>query len=85
MISKDEAQKQAKRDMLENLQFLEGALKEMSGGGSLPFFGGKNFGFLDIAFIPFASRFYSYETIGNFKIPFETEYPLLEAWGKRCM
>nr|UZD10838.1 glutathione S-transferase 2-like protein [Platycladus orientalis] len=83
--SKDEAQEQAKRDMLENLQFLEGALKDMSAGGSLPFFGGKEFGFLDIAFIPYASRFRAFENIGNFKIPFETEYPLLDAWVRRCM
>ncbi|XP_057842161.2 probable glutathione S-transferase [Cryptomeria japonica] len=83
--SKDEAQEQAKREMLENLQFLEGALKEMSAGGSLPFFGGKDFGFLDIALAPYVSWFHIFETIGNFKIPFETEYPLVDAWGKRCM
>ncbi|GLJ35983.1 hypothetical protein SUGI_0721810 [Cryptomeria japonica] len=83
--SKGEAQEQAKRDMLERLQLLEGALREMSAGGTLPFFSGKDFGFLDIAFIPYASRFHSYEIIGNFKIPFETEYPLLNAWIKRCM
>ncbi|GLJ58491.1 hypothetical protein SUGI_1453220 [Cryptomeria japonica] len=40
--SKDKVE-EGKRDMLENLQFLEGALKEMSAGGSLPFFGGKDF------------------------------------------
>ncbi|XP_059063598.1 probable glutathione S-transferase [Cryptomeria japonica] len=83
--SKDEAQEQAKREMLENLQFLEGALKEMSVTGSLPFFGGKDFGFLDIVLAPYVSWFHIFETIGNFKIPFETEYPLLDAWGKRCM
>ncbi|GLJ41893.1 hypothetical protein SUGI_0867500 [Cryptomeria japonica] len=82
--SKDKVE-EGKRDMLENLQFLEGALKEMSAGGSLPFFGGKDFGFLDIAFIPFACWFHIYETIGNFKIPFDSEYPLLDAWVKRCM
>ncbi|GLJ35976.1 hypothetical protein SUGI_0721700 [Cryptomeria japonica] len=85
VISKDEAQEQAKRDMLENLQFLEGALKDMSKGGSLPFFGGKDFGFLDIALTPYVSWFHTFETTGNFKIPFETEYPLLDAWIKRCM
>jgi len=84
--SKDEALEDAKRDMLENLQSLEGALKDMSAGGALPFFGGKEFGFLDIAFIPFyASWFHAFQTIGNFKTAFETEYPLLDAWVKRCM
>ncbi|GLJ35972.1 hypothetical protein SUGI_0721630 [Cryptomeria japonica] len=83
--SKDEDQDQAKCDILETLQSLEGALKEFSAGGSLPFFAGKDFGFLDIALIPFASWFHTFETIGNFKIPFETEYPLLDTWVKRCM
>ncbi|GLJ35991.1 hypothetical protein SUGI_0721920 [Cryptomeria japonica] len=83
--SKDEALEEAKHDMLESLQFLEGALKEISAEGSLPFFGGKDFGFLDIALISFASWFHAYESIGNFKIPFESEYPLLDAWVKRCM
>ncbi|GLJ35990.1 hypothetical protein SUGI_0721910 [Cryptomeria japonica] len=72
---KDEAQEEAKRDILVNFQFLEGALKEMSAEESLPFFSGKDFGFLDIVFIP-----YAFETIANFKIPFESEYLLLNAW-----
>lgn len=81
---KDKAE-EAKRDLLDNFKILEGVLKEMSAGGSLPFFGGKDFGFLDIAFIPCVSWFGVYETIGNFKIPFESEYPLIDAWVKRCM
>ncbi|GLJ35993.1 hypothetical protein SUGI_0721950 [Cryptomeria japonica] len=85
VLSKDEDQEQAKREMLESLKALEGALNEMSGGGSLPFFNGKDFGFLDIAFIPFASWFHTFESMGNFKLPFESEYPLLDAWVKRCM
>ncbi|XP_057842168.1 glutathione S-transferase U19 [Cryptomeria japonica] len=85
VLSKDEDQEQAKRDMLENLKALEGALKEMSGGGSLPFFNGKDFGFLDIALIPFAAWFHTFESMGNFKIPFESGYPLLDAWVKRCV
>nr|UZD10839.1 glutathione S-transferase 3-like protein [Platycladus orientalis] len=83
--SKDEVQEAATRDMLESLQSLEGAMKEMSAEGSLPFFGGNDFGFLDIALISYASWFHAYETIGKFKIPFESEYPLLDAWVKRCM
>ncbi|KAH9290234.1 hypothetical protein KI387_034351, partial [Taxus chinensis] len=47
--SKGEAQEEAKRDMVENLEYLEGALKRMSKGG--PYFGGEEFGFLDITFI----------------------------------
>ncbi|TJX55364.1 glutathione S-transferase [Soehngenia saccharolytica] len=82
---KDEAQEQAKSDLLECFRLLEGALNEMSAGGSLPFFSGKDFGFVDIAFIPFASWFHTYESLGNFKIHFESEYLLLNAWVHRCM
>lgn len=82
--TKGEAQEEAKRDMLANLEFLEGALKQMSRGRG-PYFGGEEFGFVDIVFIPFASWFHSYETVGNFKLPFETQFPLLRAWVKKCM
>ncbi|GLJ59699.1 hypothetical protein SUGI_1519470 [Cryptomeria japonica] len=83
--SEDKVLEEAKHDMLESFQFLEGTLKEMSAGGSLAFFSGSNFGFLDIAFIPYACWFHALETIGNFKIPFESKYPLLDAWVKKCM
>ncbi|KAH9290581.1 hypothetical protein KI387_034698, partial [Taxus chinensis] len=81
--SKGEALEEAKRDMLENLEHLEGALKQLSKGG--PYFGGEEFGFLDIAYIPFASWFHSHEIIGNFKLPLETRFPLLHAWVTKCM
>ncbi|KAH9290220.1 hypothetical protein KI387_034337 [Taxus chinensis] len=80
--SKGEALEEAKREMVENLEHLEGALKQMSKGG--PYFGGDEFGFVDIAFIPSAAWFHTHETIGNFKLPFETRYPLLHAWAKKC-
>ncbi|KAH9293309.1 hypothetical protein KI387_041487 [Taxus chinensis] len=83
MRSKGDALEEAKRDLLENLEYLEGALKEMSKGG--PYFGGEEFGFLDIAFVAFMPWFHTYETIGNFKVPFETRFPLLYAWDKKCM
>ncbi|KAH9290243.1 hypothetical protein KI387_034360, partial [Taxus chinensis] len=86
IISKGEAQEEAKRDIVENLQHLEGALKQMSKGG--PYFGGEVFGFLDIAFIPFipfVTWFHSHEIIGNFKLQFETRFPLLHAWVTKCM
>uniref|UniRef100_A0A0C9RQM6 glutathione transferase n=1 Tax=Wollemia nobilis TaxID=56998 RepID=A0A0C9RQM6_9CONI len=81
--SKGEAQEEAKRDMVEYLELLEGALKDMSGGG--PYFGGQEFGFMDIAFIPFTCWFHSYETIGDFTIPFDTRFPCLLAWIEKCM
>jgi len=79
-----DAQEEGKRDMLEYLGLLEGALKELSGGNN-PFFGGERFGFMDIAFIPFASWFCAWETLGNWKIPLETDFPRLHKWVNTCM
>uniref|UniRef100_A0A0D6QRI7 glutathione transferase n=1 Tax=Araucaria cunninghamii TaxID=56994 RepID=A0A0D6QRI7_ARACU len=81
--SKGEAQEEAKRDMLEYLELLEGALKDMSGGG--PYFGGKEFGFMDIAFIPYTSWFHTFQTIADFTMPFDTRFPCLLAWIQKCM
>eukprot|EP01018_Ginkgo_biloba_P030714 Gb_36791 [translate_table: standard] len=77
--TKGETQEGAKRDLIENMVILEGAL------GAKPYFGGETFGFLDIVFIPFSSWFYAYETVGNFKIPLEEKCPNIGAWVKRCM
>ncbi|KAH9290218.1 hypothetical protein KI387_034335 [Taxus chinensis] len=79
---KGEAQEEAKQDMVENLEHLEGALKQMLNGG--PYFGGEEFGFVDITFIPFVSWFHTHETIGNFKLAFETRFPLPHGWIKKC-
>ncbi|MCD7448988.1 Glutathione S-transferase 5 [Datura stramonium] len=75
--TKGEEQEAAKKEFIEILKVLEGALGEKS------FFGGDNFGFVDIALIGFYSWFYAYETYGNFCI--EAECPKIVAWGKRCM
>lgn len=50
--------------------------------GDDPHFGEKMFGFVDVAFIPFYCWFHSYETLGQFI--FETEWPKIIAWAKRC-
>ena len=84
MRFKGEAQEEAKRNMLEYLGLLEGALNELSGGVK-PYFGGQQFGFMDIAFIPFASWFLAWETVGNWKIPLKTEFPRLHEWVNACM
>lgn len=75
--SKGEAKEAAKAELIEDLKLLEGAL------GDKPYFGGEDFGFLDVVFIPFTSMFHGYESHGNFKI--EDECPKLMAWVKRCM
>lgn len=82
--TKGEAQEEANRDMLRSLELLEGALRDMSGVEG-PYFGGREFGFVDIVFIPFMSWFDAYQGIGNFKIPWDTQLPLLKAWMEKCM
>lgn len=54
-------------------------------GGEGPYFGGRDFGFMDIAFIPFISWVDAYGSVGKFKIPCETQFPLLKAWTQKCM
>ncbi|KAL3502991.1 hypothetical protein ACH5RR_037440 [Cinchona calisaya] len=75
--TKEEDQEAAKKEFIEILKILEGEL------GNKPYFGGENFGFVDVALITFYSWFYTYETCGNFKI--EPECPELMEWAKRCM
>ncbi|CAN4103068.1 unnamed protein product [Withania somnifera] len=75
--TKGEDLEAAKKDFIEVLKVLEGAL------GDKPYFGGNNFGFVDIALIGFYSWFYAYETYGNFST--EAECPKFVAWAKRCM
>ncbi|KAK6922209.1 hypothetical protein RJ641_012716, partial [Dillenia turbinata] len=66
-----------KKEFIECLKLLEGEL------GDRPYFGGDTFGYVDVALVPFYSRFGAYETFGNFSI--EAECPKLVAWAKRCM
>lgn len=70
--------------MLEYFGLLEGVLKEFSAGGSKPYFGGEHFGFLDIAFICHTCWFEAMETLGKWKIPWESEFPRLLEWMKKC-
>lgn len=74
--TKGETQERAKADFIESLKVLEDELGEKC------FFGGENFGFVDIALIPFYCWFYTYEVCGNFSI--EAVCPKIVAWGKRC-
>jgi len=83
--TRGEAQEEGKRYMLEYLGLLEGVLKELSAGGSKPYFGGEQFGFLDIAFICHTCWFHAMEALGKWKIPWESEFPRLQEWMKKCM
>ncbi|XP_057461913.1 probable glutathione S-transferase parC [Actinidia eriantha] len=75
--TKGEDQEAGKKEFIDCLKVLEKAL------GDNPYFGGEEFGFVDIELVPFFSWFYTYETCGNFSI--EAECPKLIAWAKRCM
>ncbi|KAF3681703.1 putative glutathione S-transferase [Capsicum annuum] len=71
-LTKGEKQEAIKKDFIECLKVLEGAL------GDKPYFG-----FVDISLIGYDCWFYTYETYGNFSI--EAECPKFVAWAKRCM
>ncbi|CAK9151798.1 unnamed protein product [Ilex paraguariensis] len=72
-----ETQEAAKKELRQWFKTLEGEL------GDKPYFGGKTFGLVDIALIPFYSWFPSLETYGNLSM--EAEFPKIVAWGKRCL
>ncbi|XP_009591607.1 probable glutathione S-transferase [Nicotiana tomentosiformis] len=76
--TKGEEHEEGKKKFIDSLKLLE-----LEALGDKPYFGGENFGFVDIALIGFYSWFYAYDTFGNFSI--EAECPKLVAWGKRCM
>jgi glutathione S-transferase len=75
MVTKGEELEATKKDFLEMFKTLEREL------GEKPYFGGKRFGFVDIALITFYS-FYVLETFGDFSI--EAECPKIISWDKRC-
>ncbi|CAK9143448.1 unnamed protein product [Ilex paraguariensis] len=75
--SKGEEKEVAKKEFLEILKVLEGAL------GEKDYFGGDSFGFVDIIAIPLTSWFDSCEKFGLFKI--EEHCPKFSAWMKRCL
>ncbi|KAI9074255.1 hypothetical protein K1719_043820 [Acacia pycnantha] len=74
---KGEELEAAKKDFIAALKQLEEVL------GDKPYFGGKVFGYVDLALIPFYSWFFAYETCGSFKT--EEHCPKFVAWAKRCM
>ncbi|XP_027183326.1 probable glutathione S-transferase parC [Coffea eugenioides] len=73
----DRAKEESKNELIGELKQLEAVL------GDEQYFGGANFGYLDVVLIPFSSMFYGYESHGNFKL--EEECPKLSDWVKRCL
>ncbi|KAJ0103135.1 hypothetical protein Patl1_05070 [Pistacia atlantica] len=70
------SRRQQRRTSLKSLKPWRGNL------GSQPYFGGENFGYVDVSLIPYYDWFYAYETMAN--ISMEAECPKLVAWAKRC-
>ncbi|XP_042509560.1 probable glutathione S-transferase [Macadamia integrifolia] len=70
LFTKDD--KEAGKEYIECLKLLEGEL------GEKPYFGGENFGYVDLSFIPFYLQ-----KFGNFSL--EAECPKLITWAKRCL
>ncbi|RVW18619.1 putative glutathione S-transferase [Vitis vinifera] len=75
--TKGEEQEANKKEYIECLKLLEGEL------GDKPYFGGENFGFVDVNLMPYFSWLYVFEIAANFNI--EAECPKLITWAKRCM
>ena len=73
---KGEARAQARAELLQVLTHLDGQL------GDREFFGGEEFGFVDVAIVPFVPWLPSYERYGEFRV--EEAAPRLAAWGRRC-
>ncbi|KAL2333084.1 hypothetical protein Fmac_014297 [Flemingia macrophylla] len=69
-------QEEYKKQLIECLKTLENELGDKS------YFGGEDFGYVDVALVPFTSWFYTVETFG--KLSIEEECPKLVAWAKRC-
>jgi len=74
---KGEEQEAAKKEFIECLKLLEQEL------GDKPYFGGDTINFVDVAFVPYYSWFYTYETFGNFMI--NESCPKIIEWAERCL
>ncbi|KAL6314377.1 hypothetical protein AAG906_021435 [Vitis piasezkii] len=72
--TKGEEQDANKKEYIECLKLLEGEL------GDKPYFGGENFGFVDVNLMPYFSWLYVFEIAANFSI--EAECPKLITWAK---
>ncbi|GJN10274.1 hypothetical protein PR202_ga28353 [Eleusine coracana subsp. coracana] len=72
----EEEKAAAMAELMGHLRRMEGVL------GDGAFFGGDEFGLLDVAFVPFSSMFYGYEQHGG--VDMEAECLVLMRWVRRC-
>ncbi|PAN23559.1 hypothetical protein PAHAL_4G101400 [Panicum hallii] len=71
-----DARAKARAELLQVLANLDGEL------GDRAFFGGAEFGFVDVAVVPFVPWLPSFERYGEFSV--EEAAPRLAAWARRC-
>lgn len=74
--SRGEEKAAALAELMTHLRRMEGVL------GDKAFFGGDEFGLLDVAFVTFTSMFYGYEQHGG--VDMAAECPVLMRWVRRC-
>ncbi|XP_015165334.1 glutathione S-transferase U25-like isoform X1 [Solanum tuberosum] len=77
-MGQNEEQEDGKKELVEWSKFLEEEL------GDKLYFGGDEFGFVDIAFVPFYNWLIVFKTFANFNT-IEIECPKLVMWGERCL
>nr|ACH63238.1 glutathione-S-transferase 2 [Rheum australe] len=76
--TKGEEKEKAKAEFIGALKVLEEQAL-----GDAPFFGGDEFGFLDVVLVAYYCWFHAIEVEGNFKV--EESCPKICAWGRPCM
>ncbi|KAG4947530.1 hypothetical protein AAZX31_15G235800 [Glycine max] len=76
--TKGQEKEAAREEFLECMKLLEEQLVDE------PYFGGKNFGFVDVALVSLFSYFYTFTSIyGN--LINEERFPKIIAWANRCI
>ncbi|WVZ83255.1 hypothetical protein U9M48_030421 [Paspalum notatum var. saurae] len=71
------AVEEGKKDMVAALKTLEDEL------GAKPYFAGNALGYVDVALVPFAPWFLTYERLGGFSVA--AKCPALAVWAARCV
>lgn len=72
-----EVVEEGKKDLVAVLKTLEAELGEKA------YFAGDKLGYVDVALVPFAPWFMTYERFGGFSVA--TECPAIAAWAERCV
>lgn len=70
-------EEERKVEVMEAMEILESEL------GDKLFFGGDNFGFVDVALVPYTCWFYTFEKIANLSI--ENKFSKISSWVNRCL